>query len=79
MAGSTNATPLAPPGVRVLAHAQTGERKTWATNAIDAWYVGPAMDGALQMFHGMGPQNKTNSDSQPSCLVPTQSVPKAHQ
>jgi hypothetical protein len=39
-----NATPLAPPGVQVLAHARAGERKTWATNAFEAWYVGPALD-----------------------------------
>jgi Reverse transcriptase (RNA-dependent DNA polymerase) len=39
-----NATPLAPPGVRVLAHARTGERGTWATHAFEAWYIGPALD-----------------------------------
>jgi hypothetical protein len=39
-----NATPIAPPGVRVLAHARTGDRGTWATHAFNAWYVGPALD-----------------------------------
>ena len=39
-----NATPLAPPGVKVLAHARAGERATWATNAFEAWYVGPALE-----------------------------------
>ncbi|MGL5936265.1 MAG: hypothetical protein ACRCZI_11665, partial [Cetobacterium sp.] len=39
-----NATPLAPPGVRVLAHARAGERDTWATHAFEAWYVGPATE-----------------------------------
>jgi Reverse transcriptase (RNA-dependent DNA polymerase) len=39
-----NATPLAPPGVRVLAHARASQRGTWATNAFQGWYVGPAMD-----------------------------------
>jgi hypothetical protein len=39
-----NATPLAPPGVQVLAHARAGDRKTWANHAFDAWYVGPALE-----------------------------------
>ena len=39
-----NATPLAPPGVKVLAHARAGERDTWATHAFEAWYVGPALE-----------------------------------
>ena len=39
-----NATPLAPPGVKVLAHARAGERATWATHAFEAWYVGPALE-----------------------------------
>jgi hypothetical protein len=39
-----NATPIAPPGVRVLAHTRAGERGTWATHAFEAWYIGPALD-----------------------------------
>ena len=39
-----NATPLAPPGVKVLAHVRAGERATWATHAFEAWYVGPALE-----------------------------------
>ncbi|MGL5934509.1 MAG: hypothetical protein ACRCZI_02680, partial [Cetobacterium sp.] len=38
-----NSTPLAPPGVKVLAHARAGKRSTWATNAFDAWYLGPSL------------------------------------
>ena len=36
-----NKTPLAPPGIQVLIHDKT--RKTWATHALDGWYIGPAL------------------------------------
>ena len=39
-----NRVPLAPPGCRVLVHAKTQHRTTWAPHAIDGWYVGPAVD-----------------------------------
>ena len=39
-----NRTPLAPPGLRCLAHVKPTQRKSWGTHAIDAWYLGPAMD-----------------------------------
>jgi hypothetical protein len=37
-------TPIAPPGIRVLAHVKPDNRKSWAAHALDAWYVGPALD-----------------------------------
>jgi hypothetical protein len=39
-----NAHPIAPPGIKVLAHAKPAQRKTWDTHAFKAWYVGPALD-----------------------------------
>ncbi|MCX8501414.1 MAG: hypothetical protein ORO03_06955, partial [Alphaproteobacteria bacterium] len=39
-----NAHPIAPPGIKVLAHAKPATRQTWATHAFEAWYVGPALD-----------------------------------
>jgi hypothetical protein len=39
-----NRTPLAPPGTFVLGDEKPDKRKTWDTHAVDAWYVGPAMD-----------------------------------
>ena len=36
-----NATPLAPPGTRVVAHSKPAVRGTWAPNGEDAWYIGP--------------------------------------
>ena len=38
-----NRTPLAPPGVQVLVHQKTMQRKSWAPHALEGWYVGPAM------------------------------------
>jgi Reverse transcriptase (RNA-dependent DNA polymerase) len=39
-----NRTPIAPPGIRVKAHARPAQRQTWAPHTFDAWYVGPAFD-----------------------------------
>ena len=39
-----NRTPIAPPGIRVKAHARPTQRQTWALHTFDAWYVGPAME-----------------------------------
>jgi Reverse transcriptase (RNA-dependent DNA polymerase) len=39
-----NRTPIAPPGIRVKAHARPAQRQTWAPHTFDAWYVGPALD-----------------------------------
>ena len=37
-------TPIAPPGIQVLAHFKPGKRDSWAAHALDAWYVGPALE-----------------------------------
>ena len=39
-----NKTPIAPPGIKVKAHARTAQRQTWAPHTFDAWYVGPAFE-----------------------------------
>jgi hypothetical protein len=39
-----NRTPLAPPGVKILAHVKPSDRKSWAPHAVEGWYVGPAME-----------------------------------
>jgi Reverse transcriptase (RNA-dependent DNA polymerase) len=39
-----NRLPIAPPGIKVLAHAKTNTRASWATNAFGAWYIGPAFN-----------------------------------
>jgi hypothetical protein len=39
-----NRTPMAPPGIRVLAHVKPALRTTWSPHAEDGWYIGPAMD-----------------------------------
>ena len=39
-----NKTPLAPPGINVLAHVRPEDRKSWDPRSKDGIYVGPAMD-----------------------------------
>ena len=39
-----NKVPLAPPGIKVLAHIKPDQRLTWAPHAVEGWYVGPAFD-----------------------------------
>ena len=38
------ATPLAPPGTKIVAHIDPTDRGTWELNGEVGWYVGPAMD-----------------------------------
>jgi hypothetical protein len=37
-----NKMPIAPVGIKVLAHEKPDNRKTWAPPAFEAWYIGPA-------------------------------------
>jgi hypothetical protein len=39
-----NRTPLAPPGVKVLAHDKADKRGSWSSHALDGWYIGPALE-----------------------------------
>jgi hypothetical protein len=39
-----NRTPIGPPGQHLLIHEKPLNRKSWAPHALDAWYLGPAMD-----------------------------------
>ncbi len=39
-----NATPLAPPGIRVVAHDKPDKRGTWAPHGEDGYYIGPALE-----------------------------------
>ena len=38
-----NATPMAPPGSKILVHKKPALRGTWAPHAVNAWYLGPAL------------------------------------
>ena len=37
------ATPLAPPGTKIVTHIKSGKRGTWELNGEVGWYVGPSM------------------------------------
>ena len=39
-----NKTPLAPPGIHILAHEKPNQCSTWAPHGAEGWYIGPAMD-----------------------------------
>jgi len=39
-----NATPLGPPGTKVIVHEKPTQRETWAPHGTEGWYVGPAID-----------------------------------
>ncbi|GAX14227.1 hypothetical protein FisN_1Hu418 [Fistulifera solaris] len=39
-----NRHPLGPPGTFVLAHEKPSNRTTWSPHALEAWYVGPALE-----------------------------------
>jgi hypothetical protein len=41
---SYQATPIAPPFTHFLMHEKTPARESWAPHAVDAWYVGPALN-----------------------------------
>ena len=38
-----NATPLAPPGTKVLVHSKPKKWATWDFNGIEGWYIGPSL------------------------------------
>jgi len=38
------ATPLGPPGTKVIIHEKPTIRGTWAPHGVEGWYLGPAMD-----------------------------------
>ena len=39
-----NATPLGPPGCKIMTHEKPHTRGTWAPHATEGWYVGPALE-----------------------------------
>ena len=38
-----NATPMAPPGSKIIVHEKPALRGTWAAHAVNTWYLGPAL------------------------------------
>ena len=39
-----NANPVAPPGIQVLIHEKSDNRKSWGIHGVEGWYLGPAME-----------------------------------
>jgi hypothetical protein len=38
------ATPLAPPGCKIVVHEKHGQRASWDPHGVIGWYLGPAME-----------------------------------
>jgi hypothetical protein len=38
-----NATPLAPPGTKIVLHEKSTNQPTFGTHATDGWYIGPSL------------------------------------
>jgi hypothetical protein len=39
-----NATPLAPPGTKLIIHEKPDQRGSWSPHGLNGWYIGPAME-----------------------------------
>ena len=39
-----NATPLAPPGTRILLHLKPAKRTSWGFHGEEGWYIGPSLE-----------------------------------
>ena len=39
-----NATPLAPPGTRIILHLKPEKRPSWGFHGEDGWYIGPSLN-----------------------------------
>ena len=39
-----NATPMAPPGTKVIVHANPRKRASWDLNSVTGWCIGPSMN-----------------------------------
>jgi hypothetical protein len=39
-----NATPLAPPGCKIVVHEKPGQQASWDPHGVIGWYLGPAME-----------------------------------
>jgi len=39
-----NQTPMLPPGLKILIHEKTNQRRSWAPRGTEGWYLGPAKE-----------------------------------
>ena len=64
------ATPMAPPGTKIVAHVKPSIRRTWELNGELGWYVGPSMHHyrCVQCYF---PRTKTPRDCDTVTFFPT--------
>ena len=53
-----NATPLAPPGIKIVSHAKPDNSTSWDFNGEEGWYVGPSLNH-YRCIKGYFPKSKT--------------------
>ena len=53
-----HATPIAPPGSKMLMYQKPGSRRTWGQNYEWAWYIGPALTH-YRTFRGVLPKTQS--------------------
>ena len=39
-----NATPMAPPVTKIIAHEKTNQRATWSNHGVAGWFIGPELE-----------------------------------
>ncbi len=68
-----NASPLAPPGIKIAIHKKPSQRSSWSYLATEGFYVGPSMNHYRCMRCYL-PDTRTEIDSDTLQFIPT-SVP----
>ena len=65
-----NATPLAPPGTKIVTHIKSDKRRTWELNGESGWYVGSSMDH-YRCVKCYFPRTRTTRDCDTVTFFPT--------
>ena len=64
------ATPLAPPGTKIVAHIKSNQRRTCELNGEAVWYAGPSMNH-YRCVECYFPRTKTTRDYDTVTFFPT--------
>ena len=65
-----NATPLAPPGIKIISHAKPDKRASWDFNGEEGWYTGPSLNH-YRCIKGYFPKTKAARDTDTVTFFPT--------
>ena len=65
-----NATPLAPPGMKIISHAKPAKRASWDFNGEEGWYTGPSLSH-YRCIKGYFPKTKAARDTDTVTFFPS--------